>query len=434
MLCLALSLSILPDRAAAQSPPPRFLIGACGHLAQHVPYPAANLALMAQAGLRSLRDEPAWGAVEQRKGELAMPAKYQDFINTALADKIEPLLILDYGNALYDRGDKPRSDEAIAAFTRYAEFVARHFQGKVHYYEVWNEWSNGGGHTTPGSVEDYARLLKAVYPVLKRVDPGITVLADEVMLWHGRTIDGAKAGELDLMPFLDGISVHPYQKTPEASIRQMAELEAAARHANKDKPVPLYATEIGWPVYGKGVSLTRQAAYAARLLLLARTLPFLDGVWWYDFRNDGQDPGSDYPNYGLVWQDLTPKPAYAAVADIAALLAEATPVDRVATADDDDWVLRFRTAGGEDVWALWTTKDGALARFGLTTLATSPGPVEIHEAGHGPATRGWVADPHGHGVSRLDVTVGETPVLIRGKLDGVSVGRPDHPPFPSELR
>lgn len=434
VLCAAAMLAAGAAGAAAQSPPQRLLLGACAHLAQHVPYPAATLALAAQAGIHSIRDEVYWGAVEGERGRFAMPPRYQDYVNTAIADGIEPLLILDYGNALHDKGDKPRSDEAIAAFTRYAEFVARHFKGEVRLYEVWNEWDNGGGNTTPGSVEDYARLLKAVYPALKRIDPGITVLADAVLVGGRSESDFRKLNELGLLRFADGISIHPYQSTPEEAAARLQATEAGLRRINDDRPVPLYATEIGWPSSGKGISLTRQAAYAARLLLTARSLPFLAGLWWYDFRNDDQDPNSTYPNYGLVWADLSPKPAYDAVADVAAVLADATLVDRLATADADDWVLRFRTAGGQDFWALWTTKEGALAQFGLETLAASPGPVEAHEAGRRPAERGWVADPRGHGISRLDVTAGATPVLVQGTLSEVTLGRVAHLAFPSDRR
>ena len=154
----------------------------------------AALPLASQAGIRSIRDEVYWSGIERERGQLAMPGREDDYVNEARRAGIEPLLILDYGYKLYDGGDKPRTEEAIAAFTRYAEFVAKHFRGKVRRYEVWNEWSNGIGGTKPGAADDYARLLKSVYPALKGFDPDLDVLADGVVMGLGRGSDFQKNG------------------------------------------------------------------------------------------------------------------------------------------------------------------------------------------------------------------------------------------------
>jgi hypothetical protein len=75
-----------------------------------------------------------------------------------------------------------------------------------------------------------------------------------------------------------------------------------------------------------------------------------------------------------------------------------------------------------------------LSRFALETLATSPGPVELHEAGRPPVTRSWIADPRGHGISRLDVIAGETPILLRGNLSDVVIHQVGQPALPSDRR
>lgn len=436
--CLALVLAALP--VAAQPDEQPFITGAGTHFAQGAGDPVAGVALASQAGIRSIRDEVYWNGVEHERGQLAMPARWDDYVDEAVRAGIDPLLILDYGNGLYDGGDKPRSDEAVAAFTRYAEFVASHFKGKVRRYEVWNEWDNAGGRTTPGTADDYAKLLKSVYPALKAVDPHLLVLADAVVMGHGRDEDLQKMAALGVLRVADGVSVHPYfynrgpRKTPEAWAGWMQGTEASLRRYHDGADVPLYVTEIGWPTHrGRdGVSLERSAAYAARLLLLARTMPFIKGLWWYDFRNDGQRPAEAYDNFGLVWPDLTPKPAYYAVADVTAALAGATLIERRATADDDDWLLRFRAADGRELWALWTAKENALARFDLATLAENPAALELHEVGRRPAERAWVRGSRG--TSRLDVTVGETPILLRGDLAEVRVVGVEHPEFPGEWR
>lgn len=430
LLCLALLLTeaVVVPTTARQLPPEGFLVGVGTHFAQNAPDPEGSFLLASQAGIASIRDDIGWTWVERDPGRFVMPEAWDNYIDAALRSGVEPLLVLDYGNSLYDGGNKPRSDAAIAAFTRYAEFAARHFKGKVHRYEVWNEWDNGGGGTTPGSAEDYARLLKSVYPAVKAVDPGITILADSVVFARGSEL--GKLNDPGLLRFLDGISIHPYQKTPEESVTALQTIETALQRSDGGIAVPLYATEIGWSTQSNGVSLARAAAYAARLLLLARQLPFLRGVWWYDFRNDGQDPKAHEQNFGLVWPDLTPKPAYYALADVTAALAGATLIGRKATADDDDWILRFRGAAGQEFWAVWTIKAEQLARFHLGTLAETPKPLTQHEIGRHPVDRAWVQA--GRGTSLLSVTAGEMPVLVQGDLADVSVVGVDHQEFPGD--
>lgn len=200
-------MALLPATGTAADP---FIVGACTHFEQGKGLLKANLSMMRQAGISSFRDEIGWRAIEKTKGQYEMPAAWDEFVNEGLKAGIEPLLILDYGNPLYDNGDKPRSAEAIEAFTKYAEFVVRHFQGRVKLYEVWNEWDIAIGSKTPGSADDYGALLKAVYPRIKAVDPSITVFGG------APTPGGVKNGwferilEKGALSFMDALSIHTY--------------------------------------------------------------------------------------------------------------------------------------------------------------------------------------------------------------------------------
>ena len=213
----------------------------------------------------------------------------------------------------------------------------------------------------------------------------------------------------------------------------MQETEASLRRYNDGAAVPLYVAEIGWPTYSgrHGVTLDRSAAYAARLLLLARTMPYVKGLCWYDFRNDGRNPAEVKQNFGLLRVDLTPKPACYAVADVTAALTDVALIERRATTAAD-WLLRFRVANGNELWAMWTEKEGALARFNLATPSEKPAAIKVHEVGRHSVDRSWVPDRRGGW--RLDLTVSDMPLLLRGDLAGVSVVGVEHPKFPSDLR
>ena len=148
---MALAFALVSTLAAE----PRFIVGVCTHFGQGKGSLPANLSLMRQAGVTGLRDEISWSGVERQKGRYVMPESGDEFVSRAVEAGIEPLPILDYGNRFYDNGDRPTSDVGMEAFTRYAEFVAGHFKGKVRMYEVWNEWD--------------------VYPRIKAVDRAITM-------------------------------------------------------------------------------------------------------------------------------------------------------------------------------------------------------------------------------------------------------------------
>lgn len=402
---------------AAATGQPRFVVGVCTHFQQGKGILAENLSLIRQAGAASIRDDISWGGIERQKGQYAMPAAWDEFVNRAVASGLQPLLVLDYGNRLYDNGDKPLSDEAIEAYARYAEFVVRHFQGKVRLYEVWNEWDIKIGGTTPGTAEAYAKLLKVVYPRLKKIDPTITVFGG------CPTSGGIRRGWLDRMlasdvlNSLDAVSIHTYNfsepgrgRTPEAWAEFVAAAAASVHKQPGGKDVPVYVTEMGWPTHtGKGSTPPEQsAAYLARMLLLARSMPYLKGAWWYDFQDDGWKPDDKENNFGMVRPDLTPKPSYYALASLAKLVFGGEFVAKLETQSPDLWALKFRMPDGTETLALWT--EGAEPKsVVITTTPQSRKPIRMTEVGRQSVERAWGSR------DQITVMVGENPVLLTGE-------------------
>ena len=70
---------------------------------------------------------------------------------------VEIVMSLNFGNRLYcgpagralpqlwewnyDLPAPPTTPEALAAWTRYVEFMVKHFRGRVKHFEIWNEWN-----------------------------------------------------------------------------------------------------------------------------------------------------------------------------------------------------------------------------------------------------------------------------------------------------
>ena len=121
----------------------------------------------------------------------------------------------------------------------------------------------------------------------------------------------------------------------EACAAWIESVQAMLRSYNGGKDVPLYVTEMGWPTHTQksGSDPELSASYLARLYLLARTQPWFKGLWWYDFQDDGWNPTLNEDNFGIVRPDLTPKPAYHVLADIAELVSRGRFTDRLWTPD-----------------------------------------------------------------------------------------------------
>jgi len=414
----------------------QFIVGACTHFSQGKGILERNIESIRQAGIGSIRDEVSWGAIEREKGKLVMPDQFDTYVRQTARSGVNVLLILDYANRFYDDGDRPRSPEAVEGFCRYAEFVVRHFGKQVRLYEIWNEWDIGIGlpkkYDKGGSAEDYFKLLKAVYPRIKAVDKDVTVIA-------GASTSGAvrkgwleEIVKLGALAFCDAISIHSYnysepfpQRGPEACSTWMTGVQEMLRKYNGSKDVPFYVTEMGWPTHvnkhGTGPEVS--ASYLARLYLLARTSPSFKGLWWYDFQDDGWIAEYNEDNFGLVRPDLTPKPAYYVMKDIAPTVASGQSVGRMATSDENLWVLRFKT-GEEDTWALWSADDRERQ---VVLQAESAGkPVTIRQVGQGSyvtqwGRRDWTSRNSELFPNQLSVVAGPRPILVGDDLTGVSV-------------
>jgi polysaccharide biosynthesis protein PslG len=354
----------LTSAARSQS----FVIGVCTHFGQNKGKVQENLALIQRSGAGSIRDEIFWQGVEHQKGQYSIPQNSEYYVTAALELGIKPLISLDYGNPFYEHGDKPISDEAVEGYARYAEFIVRHFKGRVSMYEIWNEWNGGVGKTTPGTAESYARVLKVVYPRLKAIDSKIVVIAGAV---SGGGVRGPwllQMLEAGALTAADAISFHQYifssggrGRAPEALVENIQKVEDLARKFNGGHDFPLYLTETGWPTHTgpAGTPPDESGYFLAQTMLLAQTLPYLKGVWWYDFQDDGQVPDNPEKNFGIVRADLTPKPGYSALSEVTRWMHGAEVTSRVRTSDPLIDGVRFRTSDGSEGVAIWSQGPGS---------------------------------------------------------------------------
>jgi len=345
----------------AQTVDEPFVVGVCAHELHKGDPSGRAYAMMRDAGITSVRTDAHWAYVERQPNQLKIEPSWQRYLKETARHGLSTQFILGYGNQHHGGGEKPRSEPVRAAYNRYVDFVTENLKGQVAYYEIWNEWDVEDPRD-PAFTQDYARLIADAAGIIRQRDPAATVLAGAV------TSQGIESGfalrllENGLMQSVDGLSLHPYvhcrgwrRNTPEAWIDWMAEVDKELTRA-AGRPVPLYLTEMAWPSHqgACGIDENLQAAYLARAFFLARTLPNIKGMWWYDFRNDGIDKTEREHNFGLVRQDFTPKPAYPVLAAISEIVSQYAYLGRLENTANDVVMLRF-ARGEDELLVAWST-------------------------------------------------------------------------------
>ncbi|MBN8217999.1 MAG: hypothetical protein J0L75_15260 [Spirochaetes bacterium] len=416
--CLFLLAVAAPWGAAAKESDFVFGVGT------HHPAEADYFGLMRQAGVMATRDDYSWGRAEKEKGKIVVPPEWAAELQRTLDHGMKTICILDYANKFYDDGGYPRSPEAVEGFCRYAEAVVSALKDKVTYWQVWNEWDGGCGMAGKGrgDAESYVKLLAAVYPRIKKIHPESIVLANSVCTGDAFLL---KTVELGALKSCDALSLHTYfygdpQKTMENHwYPRMTNLDRVLREANGGKAFPLYATEIGFPTQTDPRGCTEDAAAEnlSKLYLLAMGLPYVKGVWWYDFRDDGWDAKYNENNFGMVRRDLTPKLAYFAYRDIANAFRGARFVERVDVKDPLVWVMRYRKADGRQLLAAWTEYKDIDIQMKLA--APEAVAFELGQPGHGAVKRAFVKGAEGPATAEL--VLRNKPWVAEGALDGVKV-------------
>lgn len=311
-----------------------FQFGACIHLAANRSDAATVLKFFDEGGFNAVRDDFYWSAVELVPGKLAVPARFAQL--TQALDGVKqrggtPLIVLSFGNDIYG-GGLPMSDAAIAGFARYAAFVVTTLKGKVEQFEVWNEWNAGFGSKPAvkhGEAADYVRLLAATSKAIHEANPNARVVGAVTSGVDGEWIKQLiAAGGL---PHLDALSVHSYtlfrfRINPEGAVNSLDRLRAILEQAQPGRNLPIIVSEMGYPTNtgDMGVSEVDAAKYLQRMAVLARTRPWLAGLWWYDLFDDGDDARLPGHRFGLVTRDQRRKPAFLAASDVSRLVLKST--------------------------------------------------------------------------------------------------------------
>ena len=114
-----------------------------------------------------------------------------------------------------------------------------------------------------------------------------------------------------------------------------------------------------WFVGGyPGVSYAVQAQYMIRAYLIARSAG-VESMMQYDFHDDGPRRNYTEHNFGIVFEDYTPKPSFAAIAAMARIVGDAKPLGDFSADRTKYRIYGFGRPDGKRVYAMWAIEGKA---------------------------------------------------------------------------
>lgn len=380
MLCTLLSACfLLPLPVASELPPPVLPhpVGVNIHFSRGH---ERDLDLIAAAGIKVVRMDFVWASIERKIGEYDWSA-YDELTTNLEKRGIRPYYILDYSNALYEETvtsinpingkeqrdvASPQKPESVEAFAKWAAAGAERYKGRKVIWEIWNEPNISFWKPKP-DVAQYTKLALATCKSIRAVDPQALIVGPATSELPLKFLEEFfKSGVLE---YLDAVSVHPYRnysKTPETALEEYEKLrELIRQHAPAQKTsMPILSGEWGYASHNKGVSLETQANFVVRQQLhnLFAGIPV---SIWYDWKNDGTNPVEREHNFGLVGNDLSPKPAYIALQTMTRELDGFRVVRKLELQEKDAVVLLLANNSNDQRLAAWSLKDSLQIKLPL---------------------------------------------------------------------
>lgn len=322
-----------------------------------------EIKMIADAGFRWVRMDFKWDLTEPERGRYDF-SPYERLLTSLDQHGIHALFILDYGNPLYTEDKAVRGAEAQKAFARWAVAAAKHFAERGIIWECFNEPNIPMFWPPKPNVNEYISLALLVGRSFRSAVPNEKLIGPATSALDLRFLEACF--EAGLLEYWSAVSVHPYrQSNPENAANEYCVLrDMIDRYRPRgagSAAIPIVSGEWGYSSAWRNISEEKQSQLLTRSWLtnMANGIPL---SIWYDWQDDGSDPGEAEHHFGLIRfvpeaaRDLKyePKPSYLASRTLNAFTTNYVFQSRLPVGNDTDYVLVF--GNGEDQRiAAWTT-------------------------------------------------------------------------------
>jgi hypothetical protein len=311
---------------------------------------AAAANFCALAGINWVRDRLNWGEMEPTKGQFAGPNRYDRSARIQSAAGLRILQVNHIAPAWTGCEPKRFAPDLRDVYRFYRE-MAKRWKGQVLAFEPWNEADIDvfGGHTGA----EMASLQKAAYLGLKEGNPDMIASLNVFAINRKATLDDLAANEA--WPYFDTCDLHHY-----IALDQYPAWYASFRAICAGRP--MWVTEFSTPVQWSGdekkqeLSEENQREQAERVTkVMAASLHEGPRAAFY-FMLPHYTEGKT--QFGILRADLTPRPAFVAMAAVGRLLAGAKPMGKMIDGNLKTYAFRAKPDGQErEVLVMWSKQE-----------------------------------------------------------------------------
>lgn len=271
--------------------------------------------MMQLAGIEWIRDRISWGEVEPQRGKFNW-GKYEKSVNAQASRGVKISMVFHSApDWAKDPGHKLPTPEAMYHF---AYEAGKHFAGRIQAWEIWNEvdWSYTESADTPAY---YAAVLKAAYLGFKAADPDVLVIlngwaSSPRMLLTDYIL---QTMENQISGYYDAYNFHSHtQRNGQFFVGRIAAHQEIVDKYAPGKPA--WLTEAGVALPGENlVALTEEEQrIQAEFIVKSSVLSVANGVDKHFFFVLPHYVESANGMWGILRPDLTPYPAYIALANL----------------------------------------------------------------------------------------------------------------------
>jgi hypothetical protein len=217
----------------------------------------------------------------------------------------------------FPRNPKDFEDFLTAAIERYPDIPA---------WEIWNEPNLPVFSQPAVDPAKFVALLEAAHNAKLRAGSSAQIVSGGLLSSLNGTRDFFEAMvKLHAFDYVDGFGIHPYSP-PDPMHPSSAFLQVPWFHDRLEqigKPgMGIWITEYGASTsavnteYGPPMNGAQQADRLRDAFAIASRWPWVKNLTWYEFEDLCSDPLDVMCNFGLVHDDLSPKPSSAAMGDV----------------------------------------------------------------------------------------------------------------------
>jgi hypothetical protein len=300
------------------------------------------------AGVRWVRDRSSWPELEPARGTWSPEGRYEKAMRIEHECGLKVLQV-NHISPPWAGSNATKFPEDLRDVYAFYRGLAGRWKGLTDAIEPWNEPDIDvfGGHTGC----EIASFQKAAYLGLKAGNPELAVNDTVFAIDRAETLD--EFGGNEVSPYFDRYDLHHYIRLPDYP-------RAYGRHRAVSGGRPMWTTEFNLTVHWADEKTKEPSEEELRVQ------SFRVGKVFAEALHEGTEKAFYFIlghyvernlQYGLIHNDLTPRPAYVAFAAVGRLLNGAQPLGRVDLGEEKLKGYLFKTTvdgDGRETLVAWS--------------------------------------------------------------------------------